>query len=1852
MLRSLLFAITTVSLVSPTLSQVNGDDSLAFQAARELDLAGKRDEAFMAFAKIPGAHHVATRIGRASAQDDLKLLDQHRDEIPTPLAQAIAADLWLSLGENQKARECVAAVAKCTSSEGNASWGDDRIPADAYLAAPPAGEEAAHFTSSPLNPFHRGPGSHRDNWLIRRQLALKMPNEAVAEYARVWEIHRRRTKPYIVDSIARYDEGRPVHEKRLIAPVGFDGRGLQFALDYAFFIKRQGNVDESLAILREALLPIDMDRNPNNPSSTTATESDLQQYPFSPMRTRAFGHVWGGSAGVSRKEFIRLAYGAMKDVGKEGELIDQLTRRIEAGDNRFRRVLARIRFHEGDVDGAVVLEEAYVREAGFDALTSAYRLGRIYEDAGRNEQAIAQYERISTLSYEPPKLPDSEEVTHTSQMQQARAFPIPFTVAHSKLSLQADVAGRLRRLYGAAGEPKKAFRESLKQFEASPTLFDNLALLEEAKTQGEVAQTGDEFSQWLTQNTKNERLSDYLPAMQWVLKDYEASANALAEQWRPRDGAASRSRHSFDQWQQRFAKLGDDKSRMFLTKVLEADPGNPKARLELLDLRDSFEGPEVVAMLESLLDGNASFAFQRGKGDYNRTRFRNYFDLAYRLLRIYEREKRFDKLQTLGLQIAAGHEPFGQWWVPDRNSSRLGSENELEEDVGSCLSLLIQRGDEATFRELQTLWKTIGDCPAQRQLARRLAGTFAHGDGASDFGWANAPKGVRLIASNSTVLSLARDDRYLYCGHPWGIAVYTHAGDPVTRVALAEAAQVIAVKDATIWVGTPIGLFRIDRDGWACTHLYLHGDVPERSRRSRSSREEPANYWSDNRVNTLALDGDDLWIGTHRNVQRLNTKTLALRAYSSRELKIERGIRFERILPDDEYVWVAGNRGLRRYNRRTDTFSRVDGGQREVGLVAKIDGILFGHIWLNDKLRNRPCIIDRETLAVTPILIETEAGKKPPELNGPFSFYGTYQGRLAFGDGHAGYVYNAEIGKLQRIGAPWDRPKDPIDTILPGGFRTGDLWWPQPIRSAEMSADVPLRKPIRVHLMENDRWTLLALPDGSNVAGMRNGSTTRYRYPSEDKPYDFRARDRRHEGGLVFVTRESEKTAVNANPHGDVIPGDRVFMAVASDEGGVKSWLCTDLGLATLDSADRVQETFTRRDGLCGNRIPSAVAFDGRLFFGSSWGDHGGGLIVADPATGVFTSYFQSDGLGTDKIARLEKEGGNLRVIYDIEYSRGNSVYDYRQFGPTRFDPATGVPVDRAVVKYLPQPDTGGIFGAREGVARTLAPCLGGFVIREQYIVGKKYICGTRGLAILDAYGPIPTLAFDELEPQLTVDPHITMKAFADSASIRVNSFADFAEFVASDNPYLRNRAIMGVQHLARTDPEPFLPALRQCTHDELAATRAVAARLLGEICDGDAVDDLRRLLSDEDRAVREEAAIALFRIGGPVELDLFQRILTTVHDASRQTEAIRAFAQDAKPEVFTILLKHPLHVAYHEEDRDVYTALGNSLLKYPAAAELLLKAYNQGRDSGPESNYGPTRFAQEVFKYAGKRMLPVLHKALESDDRVVRSNAARACGAIKHASSIGPLLAALNLESGLSRASIVWALGQLKAEQALPRLAELYVDARNDERRGRHTGYRFAQSAAQMQSQFEAISRFDAIGTDFDELSQIAEPTSIQPRKNEPLLNPDRILQAVRNIGPESSQEFYRTLAGGSDVPARSEAAVQLAEGSAQDGHKNLPILRNLLADGAATVRTAAAVSLLLLGESDSQKPILQWLSSTESYPRQEMLKQLKRVNDGSKLTFARSALERYAAAEKQRNEYQYRLALGLLERIAKSVE
>src|SRR5262249_46325417 len=140
--------------------------------------------------------------------------------------------------------------------------------------------------------------------------------------------------------------------------------------------------------------------------------------------------------------------------------------------------------------------------------------------------------------------------------------------------------------------------------------------------------------------------------------------------------------------------------------------------------------------------------------------------------------------------------------------------------------------------------------------------------------------------------------------------------------------------------------------------------------------------------------------------------------------------------------------------------------------------------------------------------------------------------------------------------------------------------------------------------------------------------------------------------------------------------------------------------------------------------------------------------------------------------------------------------------------------------------------------------------------------------------------------------------------------------------------------------------------------------------------------------------------------------------------------------------------------------------------------------------------FSREVFRFAGPRMLPLLHQSLQSDQRIIRANAAAACGAIGDPASLDPLIKALEMESGLARDAIVLDLAQLKAQKALPLMTQLYIDARADEARHQGSGFRAQQAKESVASQYQHIGSIASISGDLDELKMSAIAPPIDPIK------------------------------------------------------------------------------------------------------------------------------------------------------------
>ncbi|MBC7822215.1 MAG: hypothetical protein IAG10_35470, partial [Planctomycetaceae bacterium] len=853
-----------------------------------------------------------------------------------------------------------------------------------------------------------------------------------------------------------------------------------------------------------------------------------------------------------------------------------------------------------------------------------------------------------------------------------------------------------------------------------------------------------------------------------------------------------------------------------LKALVAADPKDGQSQLELLDLDGVVDGPQVIQRLELILEANPQWAFPRGKGTQNRTQFRDHFEIASRLMRLYERDGQLDKLQALGLRIARAEKPFE---VGDLSQHQHRDKSGLPESANAALALTVQHADTPEKRE--TLGAALEKSPwtaAREQFRRRWHAGKA--EPVASFGWANLPAGVRVIASNENVLALANDDRYVYAGHPWGIAVYDFKGQPVTRVALGEAALTLVTLDGNVWAGTPKGLFRIARADWSVAHQWMHDWMPAKERHSQPSDGRTADYALDNRVNTLTVDGEHLWIGQQRNIQRLNTRTLELRAFSVDELKLTSWADCERIILDDRYVWAdSSHSGVRRYDRVTDEWDVPEqiGPREPTRLAGIVDGRVFGSVWVDDALRHRLCLIDRQTLAITVIPI---AVKRENQLvNQPLHDFGHWREQLVFGTDWPAYVLDEAANTLRPIGKEieqlqWERKPHEGDERLRGVREAWD-------RLTEFTKSFGRPAP--------GQWLTLTLPDGTRVLGSRQ-NRTRYEYPHEDTPQLRPSAQQEiwdRDGGLFFVNPGGEPTRVSSIEKSDSIRGDLVSDLVFSASG---DWLCTSLGVARLDREGRVGNLFSRADGLCANRVTGGAELLGKSYFTTAWGDSGGGLAVFDPATSVFTTLSHENGLPTDKLAAIQVQGEQLRLSFGTEYLRFGS-FGYRQFGPTTFDPKTNQFAPSGEPRVLKQDEAEGWTNKAAPVG---LPVLGGTLAKRLQRDGQTYLCGTRGLVILAVGAAEPRFA--PLGAKLRLNTAAQYLAEAEQRKPVIKSPDDLAVALKDENPFYRANALGTLLGLKRPLADGYLPLVISQLPDPTMRVRSTALYILTLFADDNKV--------------------------------------------------------------------------------------------------------------------------------------------------------------------------------------------------------------------------------------------------------------------------------------------------------------------------------------------------------------------------------------------------------------------------------
>jgi HEAT repeat protein len=663
-----------------------------------------------------------------------------------------------------------------------------------------------------------------------------------------------------------------------------------------------------------------------------------------------------------------------------------------------------------------------------------------------------------------------------------------------------------------------------------------------------------------------------------------------------------------------------------------------------------------------------------------------------------------------------------------------------------------------------------------------------------------------------------------------------------------------------------------------------------------------------------------------------------------------------------------------------------------------------------------------------------------------------------------------------------------------------------------------------------------------------------------------------------------------------VLASDRVRAAVPGMSG--ETWLATDGGLVVMDTNFRVTRVLSKGNGLPANRITSAAVADGILYVAADSSKEGG-LVTFDPKTRIFNLYDDADGLpsrrvervGASPLGRVKIETGINNRIRDSQFVRYPPVF----FDPKqkRFSPA-GPPV--VIDRNNLQPPS--VLGEM--------PWLGGPIVADASVYGHRVLCGTRGVVVLkgtaapDAFG-----AFAVNETGTLLDEAV-------AAKIPYPPFTreGLAPLLRNPNPFVRLKALALIKQMQRGDPA-WTAILAATPNDSFLPVRRLAVRVIANAGLPEWNDFLNRGLSDPDYQVRDSSAYGLAVLGEPAAMSYYESILRRDRNYGSTMEPLppvyEALANQPTPEVISLMLRYPVLVDDYEGRRSLINRIGSSVVRYPPSIELLLRARNRG-----EAHWSRPTFAQAVLGGAGMAIEARLLDALRGDDRVARSNAARALALMGDRPAIPALLAALDMESGLSRVSIIWALGKLHATEAATALASLYISITPRSASLRGNVY-LAQAGERIRWEYEGIESVDALKASWDELATGKEPVVSDFSSGDDTLTSEQILAALAEIGPSASRDFYRNLAASNDSFARREAAIRLADA----GASSADVLRGLLRDQDPKVSAAAAVSLFLTDDPAGQAQMLRWMDDCNA----SFFQELQRVADAKRLAFLKPA-------------------------------
>ena len=1173
--------------------------------------------------------------------------------------------------------------------------------------------------------------------------------------------------------------------------------------------------------------------------------------------------------------------------------------------------------------------------------------------------------------------------------------------------------------------------------------------------------------------------------------------------------------------------------------------------------------PALLANLEQL-----STQWIRPKDSVDRKKFQKGSALAYALMRLYEKTGQVEKMLPLALRLAQ------TWSEADLKPFSFQPIDLFQGNT--ALTIAIQHLNRV--EDQKTLLQALEASPweiATTQLKRVIAGQKLVSDPKPNPPWANTPQGIQVFGSHENVLSLCRDQKHVYVGYPWGVAVYDFSGQLLTQVALECAASHLTVIQDALWVGTELGVRRVDLKTYAVSGFPCDQELSEKEKREAYQTTElsnnrivaiPGHREEINAVTSLARQGNTLWVSTQTSLRKYDTLTSELRVYPFKDLTEKSSYEEVKWLVDGGYVWVQigqtsdmdENQVLSlRYDPATDSWTKPPSSPTPaIQLVGLINGKVWATLFQKEKtgIQGKLCLIDSQTLKITPVEIETSLSRPQSSLDRRVSFYGHWQGKLVF-ETHGELLlvdpttnkasflrYSAlnSEAEQQALRAREHQVLTEMESDLPPYLRAGHIYRLSDggIAGIEWYSRPESKRPIPPDCNLN---FYLRLPDNSAFVGCVISGGRNYAYPH----YEFRSRYQSppeypgQSGGLGVLSPEGNFRLLTKSQQWGTIWGDYVN-CVVPDSTHDRIWVGTNLGITILNRNFQVIGNLTTRDGLASNLVMAGVMGQ-QLAVVNKISNRSDILMLIDPKTSLLTSLSPFDGLPPLPIKSVGIEGQKLKVEYwpksinDLRITASPGFYDFQ----------TG-----RIERSLVTDDTGpkpGPENNEEGM-----PYLGGRIQWKKVIDGKTFVLGTRGLMILPN-AVLPKMTTSEWPVKFSTP--------------------------ASTEP---KKQVTSPQASARHPIERIL------------VSRPVSAQMTPS-------PGLSRPLHFDHHSPFQ-----------PVSLFASPRLVEKRMPVDQAAQVKHPCGSAITPDSIQQLINRPFIRENNDTELCFYN-LGTAVSENPELLKLLLNSQPQLE----ESFQAYRNLLKRIFSYADKRVVPTIHQALTSPNMLVRRNAAYACAGLKDTASIPLLIQALKTESGLVRAGVVWALGELKAYEAVPVLMKMYFE-------GLTVGRRFGLGF-----------RTDELNRDLERHYQKLKVSTVPVTppfvdygsnwSTSWLLDYKTLDQAFIAIGPQHAQPYIRLRIYEDPLYGNAQNLIQyLADCPPTEIEHNKGICRHFVDKRSLS----AAVNLIILGDQTIEPVILDWLKRvSSSHPQTysfsgRTLSELTRVKDKSKLKFARPIL------------------------------